>query len=162
MLDIIRLLWYPIINETTIDMTKGSRLGKPTSSERSTSMANLPTVAQTANAINGVRATGTEADVNAFLCAIERHYGAEHMKAAHALASDLPTERSEEVQDGIHCCATCGALLHCNCDDDAYAQPAYKLFGREVGEWHGGMYRFYCYLAAWPYSPAARDGAALC
>ena len=38
-------------------------------------------------------------------------------------------------------------------------QPAqYKLFGREVGEWANGMYRFYCFLAAWPISPAARGG----
>lgn len=52
-----------------------------------------PTVEQTAEALRGVRQTGTEKMVNLFLCAIERHYGAGHMKAAHALAGDLALDR---------------------------------------------------------------------
>lgn len=103
-------------------------------------MAN-PTVAQTAAALKGVRATGTEADVNAFLCAVERHYGAEHMRAAHKLAG--------EIAEAEHAPARFPA------------PAAYKLIGNEVEQWVGGMYRFYCYIAAWPISPAAHSGYTL-
>lgn len=43
------------------------------------------------------------------------------------------------------------------------SEPAqYKLFpNREIGEWTGGLYRFYCFLPAWPISPAALGGAIL-
>lgn len=41
-------------------------------------------------------------------------------------------------------------------------EPApYKALDGAVGEWVGGMYRFYCTLVSWPYSPAARSGAVL-
>lgn len=103
-------------------------------------MAN-PTVAQTAAALKGVRATGTEADVNAFLCAVERHYGADHMRAAHKLAG--------EIAEAAHAA------------ERAAAQPRYKIIGTEVGEYVGGMYRFYCYLPAWRISPAAMAGEVL-
>lgn len=99
-------------------------------------MANLPTVAQTAAAINGVRhSSKSEEEFNRFLVAIERHYGTEHLKAAHALAIDLYQEEE--------------------------APTPYKAIGRDVGEWRSGMYRFYCTMAAWPYSPAARAGYSL-
>ena len=49
----------------------------------------IPTIEQTANAINGVRKSSDEATLNRFLVAVERHHGTEHMKAAHALAIDL-------------------------------------------------------------------------
>ena len=39
--------------------------------------------------------------------------------------------------------------------------PQYKVVGNEVGERCGSIYRFYCTLAAWPYSPAARSGITL-
>jgi len=56
-------------------------------------MANLPTVAQTANAINGVRRScRSEEEFNLFLVAIERHYGTAHLREAHALAIDLYRE----------------------------------------------------------------------
>lgn len=61
-------------------------------------MAN-PTVAQTAAALKGVRATGTEQAVNLFLCAVERHYGADHMRAAHKLAGEIAeAEHAKEVK----------------------------------------------------------------
>ena len=104
-------------------------------------MAN-PTVAQTAAALKGVRATGSEADVNAFLCAVERHYGSDHMRAAHKLAG--------EIAEAEHAAQRKEA-----------APAAYKLMGREVGEYVGGMYRFYCYLPAWQISPAAAQGYCL-
>jgi hypothetical protein len=53
-----------------------------------------PTVEQTAEALAGVRRTGTELDVNRFLCAVERHYGAGHMREAHALAGELALEQA--------------------------------------------------------------------
>jgi hypothetical protein len=59
-------------------------------------MANLPTVAQTAKALAGVRESGDELTVNLFLCAVERHYGTEHMKAAHALAGEQALETGED------------------------------------------------------------------
>jgi hypothetical protein len=52
-----------------------------------------PTTAQTAQALADVRRTGTEAAVNRFLCAVERHYGTEHMVAAHKLAGELAERR---------------------------------------------------------------------
>jgi hypothetical protein len=101
-----------------------------------------PTVAQTAAALKGVRATGSEADVNAFLCAVERHYGTDHMRAAHKLAGEIAeAERAAAREEA--------------------APAAYKLIGNEVGQYVGGMYRFYCYVAAWPISPAAGAGAVL-
>lgn len=101
-------------------------------------MAN-PTVAQTAAALKGVRATGSEADVNAFLCAVERHYGTDHMRAAHKLAGEIAEAAHEAAREEA-------------------APAAYKLIGREVGQRVGGMYRFYCYVSSWQISPAARDG----
>lgn len=61
-------------------------------------MVNLPTVAQTAAALKGVRATGTELEVNLFLCAVERHYGTEHMKAAHKLAGEIAEAEHAKVR----------------------------------------------------------------
>lgn len=53
-------------------------------------MANFtPTIAQSAEALRQVRASGTELDVNLFLCAVERHYGTDHMRAAHKLAGEI-------------------------------------------------------------------------
>jgi hypothetical protein len=105
-----------------------------------------PTVAQTAAALNGVRKSGTEEAVNAFLNAVERHYGTDHMRAAHALAHDLYMEESGAVRDS----------------EGHWTRPApYKLIGREVGQYVGGMYRFYCYLPAWAISPAAQAGHSL-
>jgi hypothetical protein len=34
----------------------------------------------------------------------------------------------------------------------------YKLIDGVIGEWKGGMYRFYCYPSSWHISPAARAG----
>lgn len=53
-------------------------------------MANfIPTIAQSAEALRQVRANASELDVNLFLCAIERHYGTDHMRAAHKLAGEI-------------------------------------------------------------------------
>lgn len=67
---------------------------------------NQPTIDQTARALAGVRASGTEADVNRFLCAVERHYGTAHMRDAHKLAGEIAErqhgeafERSSERRD---------------------------------------------------------------
>ncbi len=35
-------------------------------------------------------------------------------------ASHTATEMDGSAVPGEHCCANCGALLHCNCDDAAY------------------------------------------
>lgn len=51
-------------------------------------MQTTPTIEQTAKALAGVRKSADELTVNRFLCAVERHYGTEHMKAAHALAGE--------------------------------------------------------------------------
>lgn len=101
-----------------------------------------PTIAQSAVAINSVRkSVKTEEEFNLFLCAIERHHGTAHLAAAHALASDLLRQAEEEAEAAI---------------------PApYKRIGGDVGERSGNFYRFYCTMAAWPYSPAARMGAEL-
>lgn len=53
-----------------------------------------PTIAQTAAAINGVRRSASEFEFNRFLCAVERHYGTDHLREAHALAHDLLMEAS--------------------------------------------------------------------
>jgi len=47
------------------------------------------TVAQSAEALRQVRAHASELDVNLFLCAIERHYGTDHMRDAHRLAGEI-------------------------------------------------------------------------
>ena len=112
-------------------------------------MAN-PTVAQTAAALNGVRKSADEATVNAFLCAVERHYGTDHMRAAHALAHDLYMEESGAVRDAEG-----------NWTRPVLTPAPFKVIGREVGEYVGGMYRFYCCLPAWPISPAAAAGYTL-
>ena len=46
-------------------------------------------------------------------------------------------------------------------EDEEAAPAPYKALDGCVGEWGGGMYRFYCTLVSWPYSPAARSGAVL-
>ena len=75
-------------------------------------------------------------DVDALLAAITRCEGRDVAEAAYnALCATLPGIKP--------------------------TQPAYKRFGDEVGEWVGGMYRFYCYMAAWPISPAVAAGAVL-
>ncbi len=40
------------------------------------------------------------------------------------LSADDLIEKSRGAVPGIHSCATCGALLHCDCDDNAYAHAA--------------------------------------
>lgn len=43
--------------------------------------------------------------------------------------------------------------------DGGADQPApYKLIDGAIGQWSGGMYRFYCYPSSWAISPAARAG----
>jgi hypothetical protein len=46
-------------------------------------------IARSAEALRQVRATGSELDVNLFLCALERHYGTDHMREAHKLAGEI-------------------------------------------------------------------------
>lgn len=101
----------------------------------------IPTIDQSAEVIYSVQHSdhNTEFDVNRVMVLMERRFGADHMKAAHARAHELHLERNTPVAET--------------------EPPRYKLIGREVGEYVGGMYRFYCYLAAWPISPAARSGA---
>lgn len=93
-----------------------------------------------------------------------------HSIASHVKALQSVLDQAGDVQ------ALLDAITRCEGRDVAEAaynalcatlpgikptQPAYKLFGNEVGEWVGGMYRFYCYVAAWPISPAALSGASL-
>lgn len=54
-------------------------------------------IARSAEALRQVRATGTELDVNLFLCAIERHYGTDHMREAHRLAGEI-AEAAHEAE----------------------------------------------------------------
>jgi hypothetical protein len=106
-----------------------------------------PTTAQTAAVINSLRTTVSDEEFNLFLCAVERHHGADHLRAAHTLAHDLSMEASGAVKG----------------DDGSWYRPEpYAVKGDMVAQWVGGMYRFYCTLAAWQYSPAARSGVALC
>lgn len=110
-------------------------------------LLSTPSIAQTAEVLRQVRLEGDEAKVNRFLVAVERQWGTEHMRAAHALATDLYlAAREAEYQ----------------AERATKAAPApYRLSGGDVSEWKNGMYRFYCTRAAWQYSPAARSGAVL-
>ena len=54
------------------------------------------TIEQTAEALRQVRASGTEADVNRFLCAVERHHGTDHMRAARRLAGEIAEAKHRE------------------------------------------------------------------
>lgn len=55
----------------------------------------IVTIAHTAEALRQVRANASELDVNLFLCAIERHYGTDHMRAAHKLAGEIAEAKHE-------------------------------------------------------------------
>lgn len=110
-------------------------------------LLSTPSIAQTAEVLRQVRAEADEAKVNRFLVAVERQWGYEHMRAAHALATEIYlAEREAEYQ----------------AEQAAKADPApYRLIGGDVGEWKNGIYRFYCTRVSWQYSPAARSGAVL-
>lgn len=87
-------------------------------------------------------------DVTAFSLAMSRHYGRELAAAAYDLfCSRLPGLSAERR-----------AELAARAAAYEPAPAPYKAIDRNVGEWVGGMYRFYCTLAAWPISPAARNG----
>lgn len=58
----------------------------------------IPTIAQSAEALRQVRANASELDVNLFLCAVERHYGTDHMRAAHKLAGEIAEAAHEAAR----------------------------------------------------------------
>jgi hypothetical protein len=52
-------------------------------------------IARSAEALRQVRATSDELTVNLFLCAIERHYGTDHMREAHRLAGEIAQSKMD-------------------------------------------------------------------
>ena len=92
------------------------------------------TVAQSAAAINQVRATcTTDLEISAFLAAIERHHGTEHMVAAHALALELLRYDAVEAAD----LAAAYAYYHSEdaavstADDETFAEYDLRMANEE-------------------------------
>lgn len=83
-------------------------------------------------------------DTSGLIDAMTREYGVELARAAYNLfCSRLPGLDADRR-----------AELYASAD-------VYKQVGSDVSRWFGGSWRFYCTLAAWPYSPPARAGRAL-
>lgn len=88
-----------------------------------------------------------------------------HSIAAHVNALQSVLDQAGDVQGLLDAITRCEGrdvaeiAYTALCAQLPGTQPDYKLFdGGEIGEWKGGMYRFYCYVSSWHISPAALSG----
>ena len=120
-------------------------------------MANpIVTVAHTAESLRQVRASASERDVNLFLCAVERHYGTDHMKAAQKLAGEI-AQAKHEAEHAVELLAAHAAAWWRDIDAPDYVAQVNATFN--AYEAAGGTDEHY--VAHWrALSDAAREDAA--
>lgn len=92
------------------------------------------TVAQSAVAMNEVRRScRDDMEFSLFLCAVERHYGTEHMKAAWAQALELYEAERSPMKRIVYTSGVIGAFMahkgnRCSYYHDSNIQFAYRYF----------------------------------